>query len=122
MHDLIAAGEAEPSFIVSHELPLDRAPEACQNFDKRDDGWTKVVLHPAIEVRFRRAADGKSTELAARLRDRRPSGAALSRLNDPTGPSGRVTELAPIGPADPRVVTGVWRWSGVGRGRGRQRA
>ncbi len=43
---LIAAGKVEPSFIVSHELPLDRAPEAYEHFDKRDDGWTKVVLHP----------------------------------------------------------------------------
>ena len=47
LRDLIAAGKAEPSFIVSHELPLDRAPEAYEHFDKRDDGWTKVVLHPA---------------------------------------------------------------------------
>ena len=48
LRDLIAAGKAEPSFIVSHELPLDRAPEAYEHFDKRDDGWTKVVLHPAM--------------------------------------------------------------------------
>ena len=44
--DLIAAGKAEPSFIVSHELSLDEAPKAYEHFDKRDDGWTKVVLHP----------------------------------------------------------------------------
>ncbi|GID90589.1 hypothetical protein Adi01nite_00010 [Amorphoplanes digitatis] len=25
-----------------------RAPEAYEHFDKRDDGWTKVVLHPAM--------------------------------------------------------------------------
>jgi glutathione-independent formaldehyde dehydrogenase len=48
LRDLIAAGKAEPSFIVSHELPLDRAPEAYEHFDRRDDGWTKVVLHPAM--------------------------------------------------------------------------
>jgi glutathione-independent formaldehyde dehydrogenase len=48
LRDLIAAGKAEPSFIVSHELPLDRAPEAYEHFDNRDDGWTKVVLHPAM--------------------------------------------------------------------------
>lgn len=34
-----------------------------------------------IEVRVRSAADGKGTELAARLRHRRPSGTALSRLS-----------------------------------------
>jgi glutathione-independent formaldehyde dehydrogenase len=48
LRDLIAAGKAEPSFIVSHELPLDQAPEAYKHFDARDDGWTKVVLKPAM--------------------------------------------------------------------------
>ncbi|WP_334187921.1 glutathione-independent formaldehyde dehydrogenase [Noviherbaspirillum sp.] len=42
--NLIAAGRASPSFIVSHELPLDRAQEGYENFDARKDGWTKVVL------------------------------------------------------------------------------
>jgi glutathione-independent formaldehyde dehydrogenase len=46
LRDLIASGKAEPSFIVSHELPLDQAPEAYEHFDNRDEGWTKVVLHP----------------------------------------------------------------------------
>ena len=32
---------------MNHKLPLDRAPEAHEHFDKRDDGWTKVVLQPA---------------------------------------------------------------------------
>ncbi|HEX4505755.1 MAG TPA: glutathione-independent formaldehyde dehydrogenase [Alphaproteobacteria bacterium] len=44
---LIAAGKAKPSFLVSHELPLDKAPDAYEHFDARDDGWTKVVLKPA---------------------------------------------------------------------------
>jgi glutathione-independent formaldehyde dehydrogenase len=48
LRDLIAAGKAEPSFIVSHELPLDQAPEAYKHFDARDEGWTKVVLKPAM--------------------------------------------------------------------------
>ena len=43
---LIAEGKAKPSFIISHELPLDRAVEAYENFDARKDGWTKVVLKP----------------------------------------------------------------------------
>jgi len=46
LRDLIAAGKATPSFIVSHELPLDQAPDAYEHFDNRDDGWTKVVLKP----------------------------------------------------------------------------
>jgi threonine dehydrogenase-like Zn-dependent dehydrogenase len=46
LRDLIAVGKAKPSFVVSHELPLDQAPEGYRHFDARDDGWTKVVLHP----------------------------------------------------------------------------
>ena len=38
---------AKPSWIVSHELALDEAPEAYKHFDARDNGWTKVILHPA---------------------------------------------------------------------------
>lgn len=44
--NLIEVGKAKPSWIVSHELPLDQAPEAYKNFDERKDGWTKVVLKP----------------------------------------------------------------------------
>ena len=47
LRDLIAAGKATPSWIVSHELTLDEAPDAYEHFDARDEGWTKVVLHPA---------------------------------------------------------------------------
>jgi glutathione-independent formaldehyde dehydrogenase len=48
LRDLIAGGKATPSFIVSHELPLEQGVEAYQHFDARDDGWTKVVLKPAL--------------------------------------------------------------------------
>ncbi|MCA1222341.1 glutathione-independent formaldehyde dehydrogenase [Streptomyces sp. 8L] len=43
---LIEHDRARPSFIVSHELPLDEAAEAYHNFDDRVAGWTKVVLKP----------------------------------------------------------------------------
>jgi glutathione-independent formaldehyde dehydrogenase len=46
LRDLIIAGRATPSFVVSHELPLDQAPVAYEKFDKRVEGYTKVVLHP----------------------------------------------------------------------------
>ena len=46
LRDLIYTGRANPSFIVSHELPLDAAPDAYRQFDARENGWTKVVLHP----------------------------------------------------------------------------
>jgi glutathione-independent formaldehyde dehydrogenase len=46
LRDLIIEGRAKPSFVVSHELPLDQAPSAYEKFDKRVEGYTKVVLHP----------------------------------------------------------------------------
>jgi glutathione-independent formaldehyde dehydrogenase len=46
LRDLIIAGRAKPSFVVSHELPLAQAPEAYEKFDQRVDGYTKVILHP----------------------------------------------------------------------------
>jgi glutathione-independent formaldehyde dehydrogenase len=46
LRDLIIAGQATPSLLVSHELPLAEAPDAYAKFDKRADGYTKVLLHP----------------------------------------------------------------------------
>ena len=47
LRDLIFVGKAKPSLIVSHQLPLDQAPDAYKNFDARMNGWTKVILKPA---------------------------------------------------------------------------
>jgi glutathione-independent formaldehyde dehydrogenase len=47
LRDLIITGRATPSFLVSHELPLDRAADGYDRFDKREAGWTKVLLRPA---------------------------------------------------------------------------
>jgi len=44
---LIAAGKAHPSKIISHEISLEEAPDAYMHFDKRDKGWTKVILKPS---------------------------------------------------------------------------
>ncbi|KAF9491436.1 GroES-like protein [Pleurotus eryngii] len=46
LRDLIISGRAKPSFVVSHNLPLSEAPGAYEKFDKRVDGYTKVLLHP----------------------------------------------------------------------------
>ncbi|MGV0108936.1 glutathione-independent formaldehyde dehydrogenase [Arthrobacter sp. CP30] len=46
LRDLIIRGRANPSWIVSHELSLNDAVDAYSRFDKREDGWTKVLLHP----------------------------------------------------------------------------
>jgi threonine dehydrogenase-like Zn-dependent dehydrogenase len=48
LRDLIIHGRAHPGTIVSHhQLSLEQAPEAYDQFDKRVDGWTKVLLRPA---------------------------------------------------------------------------
>jgi glutathione-independent formaldehyde dehydrogenase len=47
LRDLIVAGRATPSLLVSHELPLTEAPGAYGKLDRREDGFTKVLLHPA---------------------------------------------------------------------------
>ena len=46
LRDLIIADRAKPSFVVSHEIALDEAPAAYKKFDRREDGYTKVILHP----------------------------------------------------------------------------
>ncbi|WP_026328368.1 glutathione-independent formaldehyde dehydrogenase [Streptomyces sulphureus] len=46
LRDLIIAGRAEPSFVVSQRVPLTDAPDAYRRFDRREDGWTKVLLKP----------------------------------------------------------------------------
>ena len=46
LRDLIISGRAKPSFVVSHQVPLDDAPGAYEKFDKRVEGYTKVLLTP----------------------------------------------------------------------------
>ena len=46
LRDLIISGRANPSFVVSHSVPLDDAPDAYKKFDQRIDGYTKVILQP----------------------------------------------------------------------------
>jgi threonine dehydrogenase-like Zn-dependent dehydrogenase len=43
---LIEDGIIDPSFVISHRLPLDEAPEAYRMFLDKDDNCTKVVLRP----------------------------------------------------------------------------
>lgn len=48
LRDLIIAGKARPSFIVSHRLPLDAAPDAYKHFDSRGSEYTKIILKPGM--------------------------------------------------------------------------
>jgi glutathione-independent formaldehyde dehydrogenase len=56
LRQLIATGKAKPSFLVSHELLLDEAPDAYKHFDARDKGWTKVVLKPGAQAHKKRSS------------------------------------------------------------------
>jgi len=42
----IEAGEIDPSFIVTHRLPLEEAPAGYAIFNNKEDGCIKVVLKP----------------------------------------------------------------------------
>lgn len=44
--DRIANGEIDTTFLISHRLPLEQAPEGYKNFKENQNEWTKVVLKP----------------------------------------------------------------------------
>ncbi len=44
LRDLIVNGRAKPSKIVSHHIHIDQAPDAYSKFDKRIEGYTKVLI------------------------------------------------------------------------------
>jgi threonine dehydrogenase-like Zn-dependent dehydrogenase len=42
----IEAGEIDPSFVITHTVPLEQGPEMYKTFRDKDDGCIKVVLKP----------------------------------------------------------------------------
>jgi threonine dehydrogenase-like Zn-dependent dehydrogenase len=46
----IGEGEIDTTFLISHRLPLEQAPEGYRNFAEKQDEWTKVVLKPSREA------------------------------------------------------------------------
>ena len=42
----IEGGEIDPSFSITHRLPLEEAPAAYKTFRDKEDGCIKVVLKP----------------------------------------------------------------------------
>jgi threonine dehydrogenase-like Zn-dependent dehydrogenase len=42
----IEEGEIDPSFVITHKLPLEEAPDAYKTFRDKEDGCIKVVLKP----------------------------------------------------------------------------
>jgi threonine dehydrogenase-like Zn-dependent dehydrogenase len=46
---LIESGKIDPSFIITHTLPLSEAPNAFRMFRDKEDSCVKVVLKPWLE-------------------------------------------------------------------------
>jgi len=44
--DHIQKGEIDPSFVITHKLPLDQAPHGYKIFNEKRDGCIKIVLKP----------------------------------------------------------------------------
>jgi threonine dehydrogenase-like Zn-dependent dehydrogenase len=42
----IQNGEIDPTFVITHRMPLDAAPEGYEIFKKKEDACVKVVLKP----------------------------------------------------------------------------
>lgn len=42
----IQNGDIDPTFITTHRLPLEDAPDAYEMFQKKEDGCVKVILTP----------------------------------------------------------------------------
>src|SRR5581483_10029423 len=47
--DRVERGEIDPSFVRSHRVSIDRAPEMYKKFRDKEDNCTKVVLDPWID-------------------------------------------------------------------------
>jgi threonine dehydrogenase-like Zn-dependent dehydrogenase len=46
LFEKIESGQIDPSFVVTHVLPLQEAPDAYEIFKKKMDGCIKVVMKP----------------------------------------------------------------------------
>jgi threonine dehydrogenase-like Zn-dependent dehydrogenase len=46
--DKIESGEIDPSFVITHRIPLEEAPDAYEKFRKKTDGCIKVVIKPGM--------------------------------------------------------------------------
>jgi threonine dehydrogenase-like Zn-dependent dehydrogenase len=42
----IESGAIDPSFVITHRVPIDRAPEAYRIFRDKADACIKVVMKP----------------------------------------------------------------------------
>jgi threonine dehydrogenase-like Zn-dependent dehydrogenase len=42
----VESGEIDPSFVITHTVPIDKGPEMYKTFRDKEDGCIKVVLKP----------------------------------------------------------------------------
>jgi threonine dehydrogenase-like Zn-dependent dehydrogenase len=42
----IGEGQIDPSFVITHTVPIEQGPEMYQTFRDKQDGCIKVVLKP----------------------------------------------------------------------------
>ncbi len=49
--DRVERGEIDPSFVISHRVPIDMAPQMYKMFRDKQDHCTKVVLDPWAETK-----------------------------------------------------------------------
>ncbi|CAF1058167.1 unnamed protein product [Didymodactylos carnosus] len=45
---LIESGKLDPSFVLTHTMPLEKAPDMYKIFDEKKDGCVKVILKPNL--------------------------------------------------------------------------
>jgi threonine dehydrogenase-like Zn-dependent dehydrogenase len=46
--EMIEVGKIDPSFVITHRIPLEAAPDAYEKFRKKEDGCIKVVIKPGM--------------------------------------------------------------------------
>ena len=46
LYDRIRRGDIDPSFVITHRVPLREAPQAYRTFRDKQDHCVKVVLTP----------------------------------------------------------------------------
>jgi threonine dehydrogenase-like Zn-dependent dehydrogenase len=46
--ELVQLGQIDPSFVITHRVSLDEAPDAYSTFKQQNDGCIKVVLKPGM--------------------------------------------------------------------------
>jgi threonine dehydrogenase-like Zn-dependent dehydrogenase len=46
--DRIMAGDIDPTFVITHRLPLEQAPEGFSMFNDKQDDCIKIVLKPGV--------------------------------------------------------------------------